>query len=125
MKSRSEEVIKNCFQGSNVIECDENNNCRIPKEKLQKSAHKIYMNIVAFVDLVIGYSFAVFSPNSDAKIKWILTKVFVFTFSLPILEYYFSLFYARRKYKEDIITLVDKLEEVDTIVTTKEIDGMF
>lgn len=85
MKSRKEEVIKNCFQGSDEIECDENNNCRIPKEKLQKSAHKIYMNIVAFVDLVIGYSFAVFSPNSDAKIKWILTKVFVFTFGLPIL----------------------------------------
>ena len=63
IKSGKESVIKNCFPGSNVVERDENNNCKIPKEKLQESAHKIYLNIVAFVDLVIGYLFAAFSPR--------------------------------------------------------------
>ena len=52
IKSGKESVIKNCFPGSNVVERDENNNCKIPKEKLQESAHKIYLNIVAFADLV-------------------------------------------------------------------------
>ena len=54
IKSGKESVIKNCFPGSNVVERDENNNCKIPREKLQESAQKIYVNVVAFMDLVIS-----------------------------------------------------------------------
>lgn len=75
IKSGKKSVIGNCFPGSNVVERDENNNCKIPKEKLQESAHKIYLNIVAFVDLVIGYLFAVFSPTADVQIELVLVKV--------------------------------------------------
>ena len=41
IKGGKKSVIKNCFPGSNVVERDEKNNCKIPKEKLQESAHKI------------------------------------------------------------------------------------
>ena len=51
MKGGKEAVIRNCFPGTNVVERDENNNCKIEKEKLQKSAHNIYLNIIAFADL--------------------------------------------------------------------------
>ena len=45
----NEVVIKNCFSGSNMVERDDNDICTIPKEKLRNSAHKIYLNIVAFL----------------------------------------------------------------------------
>ena len=55
-KGNKKAVIKNCFPGSNVVERDNNNNCTIPKEKLQESAHKIYLNIVAFGDEKVPYN---------------------------------------------------------------------
>ena len=118
-------MIKNCFPGSNVVERDENNNCKIPKEKLQESAHKIYLNIVAFADLVIGYLFATFSPTADVQIELVLAKVIVATVILLVLEYYFSYFCAKRIYAKDISVPFDELEGVDTTVTKQEIEDLF
>ena len=125
IKSGKESVIKNCFPGSNVVERDENNNCKIPKEKLQESAHKIYLNIVAFADLVIGYLFAAFSPTADVQIELVLAKVIVATVILLGLEYYFSYFCAKRIYSKDIRDPFDELEGVDTTVTKQEIEDLF
>lgn len=125
IKSGKESVIKNCFPGSNVVERDENNNCKIPKEKLQESAHKIYLNIVAFADLVIGYLFAAFSPTADVQIELVLVKVIVATVILLVLEYYFSCFCAKRIYAKDISVPFDELEGVDTTVTKQEIEDLF
>lgn len=72
VKCSKERIIKNCFPGSNFVERDENNNCKIEKEKLQKSAHNTYLNMTAFVDLVIGYILAVFSPTSTTEICLVL-----------------------------------------------------
>ena len=125
IKSGKESVIKNCFPGSNVVERDENNNCKIPKEKLQESAHKIYLNIVAFAELVIGYLFAAFSPTADVQIELVLAKVIVATVILLVLEYYFSYFCAKRIYAKDISVPFDELEGVDTTVTKQEIEDLF
>ena len=125
IKSGKKSVIGNCFPGSNVVERDENNNCKIPKEKLQESAHKIYLNIVAFVDLVIGYLFAAFSPTADVQIELVLVKVIVATVILLVLEYYFSYFCAKRIYAKYINVSYDELEGVDTFITKQEIDDMF
>lgn len=125
IKSGKESVIKNCFPGSNVVERDENNNCKIPREKLQESAHKIYVNVVAFMDLVIGYLLAAFSPTTDVQIGLILVEVIVATTSLLMLEYYFSRFCAKKIYAKDISVSYDELEGVDTSITKQEIDDMF
>ena len=125
IKSGKESVIKNCFPGSNVVERDENNNCKIPKEKLQESAHKIYLNIVAFADLVIGYLFATFSLTADVQIVFVLAIVIVATVILLVLEYYFSYFCAKRIYAKDISVPFDELEGVDTTVTKQEIEDLF
>ena len=125
IKSGKESVIKNCFPGSNVVERDENNNCKISKEKLQESAHKIYLNIVAFVDLVIGYLFAAFSPTADVQIELVLVEVIVATVILLMLEYYISRFCAKRIYAKDISIPFDELEGVDTTVTEQEIEDLF
>ena len=125
IKSGKDAVIKNCFPGSNIVERDENNNCKIPREKLQESAHKIYLNIVAFVDLVIGYLFAVFSPTADVQIELVLLEVIVATVILLMLEYYISRFCAKRIYAKDISIPFDELEGVDTTVTEQEIEDLF
>ena len=125
IKSGKDAVIKNCFPGSNIVERDENNNCKIPREKLQESAHKIYLNIVAFVDLVIGYLFAVFSPTADVQIELVLVEVIVATVILLMLEYYISRFCAKRIYAKDISIPFDELEGVDTTVTEQEIVDLF
>ena len=125
IKSGKDAVIKNCFPGSNIVERDENNNCKIPREKLQESAHKIYLNIVAFVDLVIGYLFAVFSPTADVQIELVLVEVIVATVILLMLEYYISRFCAKRIYAKDISIPFDELDGVDTTVTEQEIEDLF
>ena len=125
IKGGKESVIKNCFPGSNVVERDENNNCKIPREKLQKSAHKIYMNIVAFMDLVIGYLFAAFSPTTDVQIGLILVEVIVATTLLLALEYYLSCFCAKKVYAKDISIPFEEFEDLDTIIRKQEIDDLF
>lgn len=125
IKGGKDAVIKSCFPGTNVVERDENNNCKIEKEKLQKSAHNIYLNIIAFADLVVGYILAVFSPEANAQISIILVEVIALTCGLLIIEYYLSRFCARKIYAKDIVIPFEDLDGVDTFATKKEIDDIF
>lgn len=124
VKSGKASVIKNCFPGSNVVERDENNNCKVPREKLQKSAHEIYLNIVAFLYLFIGYLFAAFCPTTGVRIGLVTVKMIALTFALLVFGYYFSRFCAKRIYSEDISIPYDKLEGVDTNITNQEVDDI-
>lgn len=124
VKGGKESVIKHCFPGSNVVERDENNNCKIPKEKLQKSAHEIYLNRTAFSYLAIGYLIAAGSPTTEVQIVLVVVKMIVLTFAMLVFGYYFSRFCAKRIYSEDISIPYDKLEGVDTNITNQEIDDI-
>lgn len=121
---RKERIIKNCFPGSNVVERDENNNCIIEKEKLQKSAHNTYLNMIAFVNLVFGYILAAFSPTSRTEICCVLLKVILFTFILLFAEYFLALFCAKIKYANDMVIPFKNLDGVDTVATNEEIDAI-
>lgn len=126
-KGSKKAVIKNCFPGSNVVERDENNNCIIPKEKLQESAHKIYLNIVAFGDLVIGYAIAAFSPVALYDTWYTVLGVAGITLLLLVTEYYFCRLIARSVYAKDEKVPYNELAKdgVDTFATNKEVDDMF
>lgn len=125
VNGRKETIIKNCFPGSNVVERDKNNNCKIEKEKLQKSAHNTYLNMIAFVDLVVGYILAVFSPTSTTEICLVLRKVILFTCILLGAEYFLSLICAKTKYANDMVIPFENLDGVDTVITLEEIDAKF
>ena len=118
-------VIKNCFPGSNFIERDDDNNCTIPKSKLQTSAHTIYLNIVAFADLVIGYVLASLCPVSDFKTYITVISVIMFTIVLLAIEYFGSKFVVKCIYAKDMVVPYSELDDVDTLPTIKEIDDMF
>lgn len=125
VNGRKETIIKNCFPGSNVVERDKNNNCKIEKEKLQKSAHNTYLNMIAFVDLVVGYILAVFSPTSKTEICLVLLEVILFTCILLGAEYFLSLICAKTKYANDMVIPFENLDGVDTVITLEEIDAKF
>lgn len=117
-------VIKHCYPGSNMIERDESNNCKVPREKLQKSAHEIYLNIAAFLYLFIGYLLAAFSPTTGVRIGLVTVKMLALTFAFLVFGYYFSRFCAKKIYLEDISIPYDKLEGVDTNYTNQEINDI-
>ena len=125
VKCRKEMIIKNCFPVSNFAQRDENNNCTIEKEKLQKSAHNTYLNMIAFVDLVVGYILAVFSPTSTTEICLLLLAVIVLTCILLYAEYFLSLICAKIIFAKDMVIPFKNLDGVDTVPTSKEIDEMF
>lgn len=122
----NEVVIKNCFSGSNMVERDDNDICTIPKEKLRNSAHKIYLNIVAFLDLVIGYGIAAFSPSPTTSTLCTFAIVLAGSFTLMVMEYFLSKWGAWAKYPVDELVPYSKLKKhgVDTNITGKELDEM-
>lgn len=119
-------VIRNCFPGSNFVERDDEDNCIIPKEKLQKSAHVLYLNIVAFADLVIGYLIASFSPVSTSSDEYTVLGVIGATAVLLLLEYFLSQWLSRKLYAEDMKIQYKALKKngVDTVATEKEINDI-
>ena len=127
VKGNKNAVIKNCFPGSNIADRDDDNNCVIPKDKLQGSAHAIYLNIVAFADLVVGYFIAAFSPVAIYETCYTVLGVIGGTVVLLLAEYYLSLLIAKLVYAQDIIKPYSGLEGygVDTNMPNKEIDDMF
>ena len=126
VKGTKEAVIKNCFPGSNIVERDDDNNCTIPKEKMRESAHKIYRNIVAFGDLVIGYAIAAFSPISLYRIGYTLLFVSAGTLIMLIAEYYLTKLVAQLIYAKDEIVPYEYLAAngVETTITNAEIDAI-
>ena len=126
VKGTKEAVIKNCFPGSNIVERDDDNNCTIPREKMRESAHKIYLNIVAFGDLVIGYAIAAFSPISLYRIGYTLLFVSAGTLIMLIAEYYLTKLVAQLIYAKDEIVPYEDLTAngVETTITNAEIDAI-
>lgn len=120
-------VIKNCFPGTNVVERDDDNNCKIPKDKLQLSAHKIYLNIVAFSDLVAGYLIASLNPTANYETCYTVLGVVGATVILLLIEYFVSLWIAKMVYAKDMEIPYSELEknDVGTFMTKKELKDMW
>lgn len=119
-------IIERCFPGSNIAERDEENNCTIEKNKLRKVANEVYLNIVAFIDLVIGYLVAYFSISNYNPVCAIAYTVALTAFII-VLEILIVRLIAALRFKQDEIVPYSDLEKagVDTVPTTKEIDEWF
>lgn len=119
-------IIKNCFPGTNVVTRDENNQCILPKKKLQESAHKIYLNAVAFFDLVVGYLLAALSPVSPYSGRCTAAITAAVTLALLAGGYFLSKGLSAVLYSKDMQLPYSELEGmgVDTVITDKEIKEM-
>ena len=117
-------VIQNCFPSTNFVERDEYNNCRIEKKRLQASAQKIYLNVVAFADMVIGYLLAALNPNATFPICYTVICVIAVTIFLLGTEYGITRLLAQIVFSKDEIIPYSDLEGVDTIITEAETKEM-
>ena len=126
LNSSQEAIIRKCFPGSNTIERNELGYGSIPKEKLQKSAEEIIANIVAFVDLVVGYGIASLSPSMSLSKMISFFVVVGGSVVIIFLESTAIRYISRKKYSNDLIVQFSELEKynVDTILTEEEIDDI-
>ena len=124
LKTSKQAIIKNCFPGSNIVERDSENNCVIPKEKMQASACSVFLNNVAFVDLVFGYGIAALSPVALYSKRLTFGMVVILTTVMIGIEWCGIKMLSRVVYAEDEKVPYDQLEEngVETTMTLEEID---
>lgn len=124
LKTSKQAIIKNCFPGTNVVERDNEDNCVIPKEKMQASACSVILNNVAFADLVIGYGIAALSPVAQWSQMLTFVMVLILTTVMIGFEWYGIKRFSKAVYAEDekVPYAQLKMNGVDTIMTLKEID---
>ena len=117
-----EKVIQSYFPGSNIVERDENNKVCLDKKRLRKKAVEIYMNRFAFICLIIGYGLSLFGDISDYN-RWKalcfigIESIVIILISI-IISNVLSIIYFRKDESIDF----DKLEGVDTVPTTAEMN---
>lgn len=128
LKSVKQNVFELYFPGSNVIERDENDICILDKEKLQKGLQTILQNIFAFVDLIVGYSMAIFAEKLFENCKTFVI-VWILTLTITGIEHLTAVIIAKIRYPKDISIAFDEVQkyktDVGTFVTEREIDQMF
>lgn len=120
-------IIKNCFPGTNIVTRNKEDRCNLSKKQLQISAHKIYLNAVAFFDLVVGYLLAAFSPVSPYSGCCTAVIAAVVTMVLLAGENFLIKGLAAVLYSKDMQLPYSELEKigVDTVIANKEIDEVF
>jgi len=64
----SKNALDMCFSSVSCVDRDEEGNCIIKKELLQSNVKKIFLNIWAFICIVLGYFTSIFTTNEGAKV---------------------------------------------------------
>jgi len=119
-----EEIIRRYFPGSNIIERDKNNCGTLKKEKLQSVAYVAYINVVAFVNLIIGYMVAFFPSGISNNILFSIIATSIFTVVIIYIERKIVKKFSEFKYPNDVKVPFDDLKKagVETIISFDEID---
>ena len=124
--AKKEKIIERYFPGSSCVERDDEDNCILKKERLQKISKEAYLNILAFVDIAIGYSLAFFVKNKYEATNALLSTI-VITLIILFMENILAYIISRMFYRKDEIVPYSLLKEndVDTFATDKEVENMF
>ena len=109
-------IIKNCFPGSNFVDPDLNDRCTISKDRLQKSASSIYLNIIAFTDLTIGYILAACLPTSlmERLSMAMITIVLTVCILLAAMIFTFFIFFSSCSFSASIIAVSASIAAIST-----------
>ena len=124
--AKLESIIEKYFPGSNIAKRDDENNCVLEKEKLRKISKDIYINIFAFINLILGYGLSFYAVSNKSKTKALILTILI-TLIIIGLEYLLSYLISICRFKENLTVNYDKLKnfDVDTDITNKEIEDMF
>ncbi len=123
--AKKEQIIREYFPGSNTIKRDDDDNCILSKDRLQMITKEVYVNVMAFGNLIIGYLLTYFAVRTCTPVYAIGLTVFLVVIIIAVEELLAKLF-AAMKYSKDIIVPYDLLEKygVDTFATDKEVSDM-
>lgn len=123
--ANKEQIIRKYFPGSNTVKRDDDDNCVLNKEKLQAITSEVYVNALAFVDLIIGYLIAYFVTDTFEPMVAVVLTILL-TAVLIISEHIIARKLAACKYPNDIVIPYSNLEKygVDTFATDKEVSDM-
>lgn len=80
---------------------------KITKEELQASAKTVWLNRLAFIDIILGYVFAIFIKETSVAAWCIFLFVVLVTCFILFIENISIQKYVRQKYKEDMELGVD------------------
>ena len=104
LRKRDKKIKESCINdGPNIFEFDGSGKTytTLSKSVLQQKAKVVYLNIAAFIDIIIGYACAIFLEDVDLC-KWvILILVIVLTAVIVIMEKLIVSIIARFKYSND------------------------
>lgn len=121
IKGATYESIKDkYFPGSNIASRDENNKCTLEKKRLRQIAKEAHLNIIAFIDLVIGYILSFFETSVINAGKAAFTMVLI-TIGILIVEQILAYIVALLRFRKDVLEDYSNLNGVDTEATEKEI----
>ena len=119
------QVVNSYYPSGAIGHPDDNNMCKLRKERIEEIVTDIYRNRCAFGNLCIGYLLAVFAEKTfnDCVIFFF---VVVATFFITSLEYYTAAFLAQKNFSEDMQIHSSELEKlgVDMFASDKECEEM-
>lgn len=104
LKKCDKRIKENCINnGSNWIEFDDSgkSHTTLSKTSLQHNAKVVYLNIAAFIDIILGYACAVFSEDVNICKGLIFLLVIAFTAIIIALEKLLVNIIAKAKYSSD------------------------
>lgn len=84
----------------------------LEKESLRKNAKTVYLNIAAFVDLIIGYACAIFAQPINGSPWCVLVYVGAVVVVILLLEYLLILLLANCIYHRDLEQYEDEKNDV-------------
>ena len=97
--SLADDLVWGNFNGDVTIDC----------EKLQQNAKTTYLNIFAFLDIIIGYACAIFAKDSGSCPFCVFVWVALITIIIVLFEQFLSAIIAKVKYSKDETVNINKL----------------
>lgn len=118
-------IIEEYFPGSNIIERDEKNICRMERDKVRESVRKVYDNRMSFIFIAVGYILSIFENKSYLSKVYIALFVILGALIIILIEKGICLLVSKMFYKNDIEIPYDELAYIaDTTISEEEIDNM-
>ena len=126
-KKVSRNALKMCFPGVTVIEVDDKGNGIIKKEKIRENVKTIFLNVWAFICILLGYLTSIFAQNDMQELWKKLVIVVIVTILLVLVGVAVSTYMSKAWGQKDYTLSSNELEKYDllTEMTKEDVEKMF
>lgn len=127
LSATNKKILAAYFSAPSVVLRDDNDMCMLSKKELQKACRPVYQNIVAFINLVIGYSLAIFAEKQYENCRTFILVVCI-TILVIAIEYATVYVLAWVRYRSDKQVPFAEIHKhqphIATVMTEKELDDI-